>query len=52
MQQEEQDQEQDKEKDEFNAAKGESMTINQQVFSPGDYVYVQMPENKIPRYAA
>jgi len=44
LQQEEQDQEQD----EFNAAKGESMTINQQVFSPGDYVYVQMPENKIP----
>ncbi|EDV30236.1 uncharacterized protein Dana_GF23180 [Drosophila ananassae] len=50
-QQEEQDQEQDKEKDEFNAAKGESMTINQQVFSPGDYVYVQMPEHKIPSIA-
>ncbi|XP_002020207.2 protein polybromo-1 [Drosophila persimilis] len=48
--QEEQEQEQDK--DEFNAAsKGESMTINQQVYSPGDYVYVQMPENKIPSIA-
>ncbi|KAH8243896.1 hypothetical protein KR032_011238 [Drosophila birchii] len=51
-QQEEQDQEQDKEKDEFNGAKGESMTINQQVYSPGDYVYVQMPENKIPSIAS
>lgn len=51
--QEEQDQEQDKDKDEFNAngAKGESMTINQQVYSPGNYVYVQMPENKIPSIA-
>ncbi|XP_064554339.1 protein polybromo-1 [Drosophila montana] len=48
--QEEQDQEQDK--DDFNAStKGESMTINQQVYSPGDYVYVQMPENKIPSIA-
>ncbi|XP_034113780.1 protein polybromo-1 [Drosophila albomicans] len=49
--QEEQDQEQEKDKDEFNAAanaKGESMTINQQVYSPGDFVYVQTPENKIP----
>ncbi|EDW84391.1 uncharacterized protein Dwil_GK13168 [Drosophila willistoni] len=51
-QQEEQDLEQDKEKDEFNGAnKGESMTINQQVYSPGDFVYIQMPENKIPAIA-
>ncbi|XP_030370298.1 protein polybromo-1 [Scaptodrosophila lebanonensis] len=47
--QEVQDQE---EKDEFSSSgKGESMTINQQVYSPGDYVYVQMPENKIPTIA-
>ncbi|ALC47662.1 polybromo [Drosophila busckii] len=46
--QEVQEQEQEKEKHEF---QGESMTINQQVYSPGDYVYVQIPDNKIPSIA-
>ncbi|XP_037956696.1 protein polybromo-1 [Teleopsis dalmanni] len=51
MIQEEQDQE-DKEEVEAAAMQGgESVTINQNVFSPGDFVYFQQPENKIPSVA-
>lgn len=50
MAQEEQDQE-DKEEDDTALMQGESMTIDQKVFSPGDFVYFQMPEHKIPSFA-
>ncbi|CAD6994057.1 unnamed protein product [Ceratitis capitata] len=48
--QEDQDQE-DKDDLDTAAMQGESMTINQKVFSPGDFVYFQLPENKIPSIA-
>ncbi|XP_067618528.1 protein polybromo-1 [Eurosta solidaginis] len=50
LEQEEQDQE-DKDDVDTAAMQGESMTINQNVFSPGDFVYFQLPDNKIPSIA-
>ncbi|KAG4079697.1 hypothetical protein HA402_009083 [Bradysia odoriphaga] len=33
---------------EISTQQGESMTIDQKVYSPGDYVYYDVPENKVP----
>uniref|UniRef100_A0A182MT35 Polybromo-1 n=1 Tax=Anopheles culicifacies TaxID=139723 RepID=A0A182MT35_9DIPT len=43
-----QEEETDTESDAVQPSQGESMTIDQKVFSPGDFVYIDMPENKIP----
>ncbi|XP_065079040.1 protein polybromo-1 isoform X3 [Ochlerotatus camptorhynchus] len=42
------EEESDSETDTTQASQGESMTIDQKVFSPGDFVYIDVPENKIP----
>nr|XP_029731908.1 protein polybromo-1-like isoform X3 [Aedes albopictus] len=42
------EEETDTETDTTQASQGESMTIDQKVFSPGDFVYIDIPENKIP----
>ncbi|XP_052893042.1 protein polybromo-1 [Anopheles moucheti] len=43
-----QEEETDTDSDAVQPSQGESMTIDQKVFSPGDFVYIDMPENKIP----
>ncbi|XP_050071775.1 protein polybromo-1 [Anopheles maculipalpis] len=43
-----QEEETDTDNDAVQASQGESMTIDQKVFSPGDFVYIDLPENKIP----
>ncbi|XP_035918994.1 protein polybromo-1-like isoform X3 [Anopheles stephensi] len=43
-----QEEEADTDNDAVQASQGESMTIDQKVFSPGDFVYIDLPENKIP----
>uniref|UniRef100_A0A1Q3F0S5 Putative chromatin remodeling complex rsc subunit rsc1/polybromo n=1 Tax=Culex tarsalis TaxID=7177 RepID=A0A1Q3F0S5_CULTA len=42
------EEEADTETDGMQLSQGESMTIDQKVFSPGDFVYVDLPDNKIP----
>ncbi|XP_058823523.1 protein polybromo-1 isoform X2 [Topomyia yanbarensis] len=42
------EEEADTESDAMQPSQGESMTIDQKVFSPGDFVYVDLPDNKIP----
>ncbi|XP_058446489.1 protein polybromo-1 isoform X2 [Malaya genurostris] len=42
------EEEADTETDAMQPSQGESMTIDQKVFSPGDFVYVELPDNKIP----
>ncbi|XP_055539824.1 protein polybromo-1 isoform X1 [Wyeomyia smithii] len=42
------EEEADTESDAMQPSQGESMTIDQRVFSPGDFVYVDLPDNKIP----
>ncbi|XP_053671633.1 protein polybromo-1 [Anopheles nili] len=43
-----QEEETDTDSDAVQPFQGESMTIDQKVFSPGDFVYIDLPENKIP----
>ncbi|KFB53399.1 AGAP001099-PA-like protein [Anopheles sinensis] len=43
-----QEEEADTDSDAVQPSQGESMTIDQKVFSPGDFVYIDLPENKIP----
>uniref|UniRef100_A0A182Q1C5 Polybromo-1 n=1 Tax=Anopheles farauti TaxID=69004 RepID=A0A182Q1C5_9DIPT len=43
-----QEEETDTDSDAVQPSQGESMTIDQKVFSPGDFVYIDLPENKIP----
>uniref|UniRef100_A0A182PR37 Polybromo-1 n=1 Tax=Anopheles epiroticus TaxID=199890 RepID=A0A182PR37_9DIPT len=43
-----QEEETDTDSDAVQTSQGESMTIDQKVFSPGDFVYIDLPENKIP----
>lgn len=31
-----------------NTLQGESMTVNEKVYSPGDFVYLELPENTVP----
>lgn len=42
------EEEADTETDGVQTTQGESMTIDQKVFSPGDFVFVDLPDNKIP----
>ncbi|XP_038122175.1 protein polybromo-1 isoform X2 [Culex quinquefasciatus] len=42
------EEEADTDTDGVQPSQGESMTIDQKVFSPGDFVYVDLPDNKIP----
>lgn len=42
------EEETDLETDTTQASQGESMTIDQKVYFPGDFVYIDVPENKIP----
>lgn len=43
--------EQDQDDEDKAATQGESLTIDQKVYSPGDFVYVDSAENKIPSIA-
>ncbi|XP_055373679.1 protein polybromo-1 [Condylostylus longicornis] len=43
--------EQDLEEPDTAATQGESMTIDQKVFSPGDFVYFDTPDNQLPGIA-
>lgn len=43
--------EQDQDDEDKAAMQGESLTIDQMVYSPGDFVYVESTENKIPSIA-
>uniref|UniRef100_A0A2M4A8V7 Putative chromatin remodeling complex rsc subunit rsc1/polybromo n=1 Tax=Anopheles triannulatus TaxID=58253 RepID=A0A2M4A8V7_9DIPT len=43
-----QEEETDTDSDAVQPSQGESMTIDQKVFSAGDFVYIDLPENKIP----
>ncbi|XP_055636665.1 protein polybromo-1 isoform X2 [Toxorhynchites rutilus septentrionalis] len=38
----------DTESDAMQPSQGESMTMDQKVYYPGDFVYIELPDNKIP----